>query len=274
MSLKRSDNGSPWSLCRRPWTVMYFTANGRALPCCIAPFSQRGYENYTLGDATQQTLREIWTRPGLSRFPRGAAVGQAAGCACAQLAACAGIAAAASVAGKSAGPIAVAKESPSSFRRSTKRNRLPRSSPALPRHLVDHVIVADGGSTDGTRADRARRRRRGRSKSGAVTAAPAWPAREAAGDADIIVFMDGDGADDPSAIEDMVAALRSGRYDFVIGSRTRGKREPRQHGRPSNSRRHRRRRPDPALYGVRYTRTCAPFAPSAATPFLRSACAK
>src|SRR5690242_466030 len=54
---KRQDGGSPWSLCRRPWTVMYFTANGRALPCCIAPFSQRGYENYTLGDATQQTLR-------------------------------------------------------------------------------------------------------------------------------------------------------------------------------------------------------------------------
>ena len=61
MSLRRSDsNGSPWSLCRRPWTVMYITANGRALPCCIAPFSQRGYENYTLGDATQATLREIW----------------------------------------------------------------------------------------------------------------------------------------------------------------------------------------------------------------------
>jgi MoaA/NifB/PqqE/SkfB family radical SAM enzyme len=60
MSLKRESNGSPWSLCRRPWTVMYFTANGRALPCCIAPFAQRGYENYTLGDATQMTLREIW----------------------------------------------------------------------------------------------------------------------------------------------------------------------------------------------------------------------
>src|SRR5580692_7612548 len=39
MSLKRGDSTSPWSLCRRPWTVMYFTANGRALPCCIAPFS-------------------------------------------------------------------------------------------------------------------------------------------------------------------------------------------------------------------------------------------
>ena len=60
MSLKRHDDGSPWSLCRRPWTVMYFTANGLALPCCIAPFSQRGYENYTLGDATQQSLQEIW----------------------------------------------------------------------------------------------------------------------------------------------------------------------------------------------------------------------
>lgn len=68
VSLKRSDDGSPWSLCRRPWTVMYFTANGRALPCCIAPFSQRGYENYTLGDATQQTLREIWTGPAYSDF--------------------------------------------------------------------------------------------------------------------------------------------------------------------------------------------------------------
>jgi MoaA/NifB/PqqE/SkfB family radical SAM enzyme len=68
LSLKRSDAGSPWSLCRRPWTVMYFTANGRALPCCIAPFSQRGYENYTLGDATQQTLRDIWTGPAYSAF--------------------------------------------------------------------------------------------------------------------------------------------------------------------------------------------------------------
>src|SRR6202453_3900979 len=68
MSLKRRDSGSPWSLCRRPWTVMYITANGRALPCCIAPFSQRGYENYTLGDATQQTIREIWHGPAYQGF--------------------------------------------------------------------------------------------------------------------------------------------------------------------------------------------------------------
>jgi MoaA/NifB/PqqE/SkfB family radical SAM enzyme len=68
MSLAKSSDGSPWSLCRRPWSVMYFTANGRALPCCIAPFSQRGYENYTLGDATQQTLREIWNGAGYTSF--------------------------------------------------------------------------------------------------------------------------------------------------------------------------------------------------------------
>ncbi|MGH7089061.1 MAG: radical SAM/SPASM domain-containing protein [Stellaceae bacterium] len=59
-SLKPEQQDRPWSPCRRPWTLMYFTAHGRALPCCIAPFSMRGYDNFTLGDATQQTLREIW----------------------------------------------------------------------------------------------------------------------------------------------------------------------------------------------------------------------
>jgi MoaA/NifB/PqqE/SkfB family radical SAM enzyme len=71
LSLKRAEDGSPWSICRRPWTVMYFTANGRALPCCIAPFSQRGYEHYTLGDATQQTLQEIWNGPAYQSFREG-----------------------------------------------------------------------------------------------------------------------------------------------------------------------------------------------------------
>ena len=47
---------------------MYFTAHGRALPCCIAPFSVRGYSNYTLGDATQQELREIWNSPAYRDF--------------------------------------------------------------------------------------------------------------------------------------------------------------------------------------------------------------
>jgi MoaA/NifB/PqqE/SkfB family radical SAM enzyme len=67
-SLARKADRNPWSLCRRPWAVMYFTANGRALPCCIAPFSQNGYENYTLGDATQETLRDIWNGPRYQDF--------------------------------------------------------------------------------------------------------------------------------------------------------------------------------------------------------------
>jgi MoaA/NifB/PqqE/SkfB family radical SAM enzyme len=68
LSLAKKREDSPWSLCRRPWTVMYFTANGRALPCCIAPFSQHGYENYTLGDATQEELRAIWNGPRYKAF--------------------------------------------------------------------------------------------------------------------------------------------------------------------------------------------------------------
>ncbi len=67
-SIKKSAEDAPWSLCRRPWTLMYFTATGRALPCCIAPFSMHGYDSFTLGDATQQTLQEIWNGPAYQQF--------------------------------------------------------------------------------------------------------------------------------------------------------------------------------------------------------------
>src|SRR5205085_4869665 len=68
LSLQGSGDGSPWTLCRRPWALMYFTANGRALPCCIAPFSQHGYDNYTLGQAGQQSLQDIWNGPASQDF--------------------------------------------------------------------------------------------------------------------------------------------------------------------------------------------------------------
>lgn len=67
-SLKRDGHSQPWSICRRPWSLMYFTAHGRAIPCCIAPFSMRGYESFTLGNASQQSLREIWNGPGYTSF--------------------------------------------------------------------------------------------------------------------------------------------------------------------------------------------------------------
>ena len=69
-SLKRATEEQPWSLCRRPWTLMYFTAHGRAIPCCIAPFSMRGYNGFTLGDATQESLRQIWNGPRYQEFRR------------------------------------------------------------------------------------------------------------------------------------------------------------------------------------------------------------
>jgi MoaA/NifB/PqqE/SkfB family radical SAM enzyme len=69
-SLQKAGSDQPWSLCRRPWTLMYFTAHGRAIPCCIAPFSMRGYDSFTLGDATQQSLREIWNGERYQDFRR------------------------------------------------------------------------------------------------------------------------------------------------------------------------------------------------------------
>ena len=95
----------------------------------------------------------------------------------------------------------------------------------IPRAVVDRVLVVDGGSTDGTRDEA--------SRAGAAVVAvgrgygrACLEGARAADDADIIVFMDGDGADDPAAIAAMVAPIRAGDYDFVIASRARGEREP------------------------------------------------
>ncbi len=95
----------------------------------------------------------------------------------------------------------------------------------LPRHLVGRVIVADGGSTDGT-PDLVRR-----AGAEVIAAAPGYgraclAGAQAAEGADILVFMDGDGADDPAAIPALIAPIRACDSDFVIASRTRGKREP------------------------------------------------
>jgi MoaA/NifB/PqqE/SkfB family radical SAM enzyme len=67
LSLKRQGDQT-WSGCRRPWSLMYFTAHGRALPCCIAPFSARGYETYTLGNAKTETLDEMWHGAAYQQF--------------------------------------------------------------------------------------------------------------------------------------------------------------------------------------------------------------
>ena len=88
------------------------------------------------------------------------------------------------------------------------------------------VIVVDNGSTDRT-AERAR-------DAGArVITAPrgygracAAGARAVSAECDTVVFLDGDGSDIPAFIPQLVEPIALGTYDFVIGSRTRGQREP------------------------------------------------
>jgi glycosyltransferase involved in cell wall biosynthesis len=96
---------------------------------------------------------------------------------------------------------------------------------SIPRDIVQQVIVADGGSVDETAA-RARRAGAHVIAAGRGYGRACLMGAQAAEQADIIVFMDGDGADDPSVIAALVAPIRSGQYDFVIGSRARGEREP------------------------------------------------
>ncbi len=95
----------------------------------------------------------------------------------------------------------------------------------LPRTVVDRVIVADGGSIDATQ-ERARNAGAEVIAVGRGYGLACLAGAQAAADGDIVVFMDGDGADDPAAIAALVDPIRAGDYDFVIASRALGKREP------------------------------------------------
>jgi len=85
----------------------------------------------------------------------------------------------------------------------------------------------------------------------------AAPGAQAADGADIIVFMDGDGADDPAAIAALVAPIRAGDYDFIIASRARGEREPGSMASHQILAGLVAGRLTKLLYGVRYTDMCA-----------------
>ena len=128
----------------------------------------------------------------------------------------------------------------------------------LPRDVVDVVIVADSSSRDGTGvvADAAGARvvtiaERGY---GRACAAGVAAAGEGCG---IVLFLDGDGADRADLADMLVAPIRAGTHDFVIGSRVRGVREP---GSMSWHQVFAGRLAGwlmSALYGVRYSDMCA-----------------
>jgi glycosyltransferase involved in cell wall biosynthesis len=93
----------------------------------------------------------------------------------------------------------------------------------IPREAVDRVIVADGGSSDDTR-ERAREAGAQVLAVGRGYGLACLAGAQAAAGTDILIYMDGDGADDPAAIAALIASLSSGDCDFVIASRSRGKR--------------------------------------------------
>jgi|SRR5208337_3348315 len=91
---------------------------------------------------------------------------------------------------------------------------------------VDEVIVVDGGSTDRTSAHAAEvgarivgETQRGYGRACAAGVSAVHP------QADIIAFIDGDGSDSPEFLPAIIESIVSGRADFVMGSRVRGRRE-------------------------------------------------
>ena len=93
--------------------------------------------------------------------------------------------------------------------------------------LAGEVIVVDNGSSDRT-AEFAR-------GAGARVVSEPTPGygracatgvRALSPECDLVVFLDGDGSDCPELMPQLVEPIRRGEQDFVIGSRTRGEREP------------------------------------------------
>ena len=105
---------------------------------------------------------------------------------------------------------------------------LPHVLGAIP-DRIDHVIVADNGSTDGSAA--VARAYGARTvdvpQAGYGRACMAAIAEAERLSADIIVFLDGDNSDYPEQMPSLIDPIVAGRADMVIGSRTRGKRTAR-----------------------------------------------
>ncbi|MBC7236250.1 MAG: radical SAM protein [Chloroflexi bacterium] len=60
LSAARKGEERPWRACLRPWTTAYITAQGNALPCCIAPFAATHYDELVLGNIWEKSFVEIW----------------------------------------------------------------------------------------------------------------------------------------------------------------------------------------------------------------------
>jgi glycosyltransferase involved in cell wall biosynthesis len=128
----------------------------------------------------------------------------------------------------------------------------------IPCDLASEIIVVDGGSSDGTPAVAAAAGARviGVGARGYGRACMAGVAA-ASPECNIIVFMDGDGADRGDLMARLVTPIRRGEYDFVIASRARGQRDRGAMSWHQVGAGHLVGLGTKALYGVRYTDMCA-----------------
>ena len=58
----------PWRACSRPLRLAYVTAQGTALPCCIAPFTDAPFESMRLGNYLQDGVAAVWHGAAYQRF--------------------------------------------------------------------------------------------------------------------------------------------------------------------------------------------------------------
>lgn len=97
---------------------------------------------------------------------------------------------------------------------------------AFPERVVDHIFVTDNGSSDATAQIATDLGATVVSESRRGYGYACYAGAMAAKDYDILVFLDGDGADDPAEIPFLVAPIKDDIADMVIGSRTRGQHDP------------------------------------------------
>jgi glycosyltransferase involved in cell wall biosynthesis len=90
---------------------------------------------------------------------------------------------------------------------------------AVPRDVIDEVIVVDGGSRDDTVAAARAAGARVIVEPCAGYGAACLVGVAAAADCAVIAFIDGDGSDDPADLRRIVGPIRADEQDFVIGSR-------------------------------------------------------
>jgi glycosyltransferase involved in cell wall biosynthesis len=93
----------------------------------------------------------------------------------------------------------------------------------IPRDIAREVIIADGGSTDGTQ-DIARRAGARVVDAGRGYGRACQAGADAA-ECDVIAFLDGDGADRGDLLALIAGPVLAGTHDFVLASRTRGRRD-------------------------------------------------